>query len=318
MRLGFFFLFFLFLTKQLIANPKFITVQTPQGGKFAIPSTEGFLTSRDLLGKQFFLVFGFTTCPDICPLTLQNMKQVAGSLNKTERESFRFLFVSIDPEVDNLERLKALKSRYGSQYIGATDSEEALKKLTSQFGAFFRIFKTKTGKRVVSHTDSIFHINKEGKWINTLPFGTGVDTLLKELRSVNQRNMFSADEPEQAIRLAENKACDLSKADCKVSFEQGSFIVSLNPKPIRVEKKFEITVKAQSKNWNPTEIDFEGEKINMGYLRPTLKITGTGAYCAKMTLPICELDEMTWVVKLFLRNKEKKLGFLEYRLKTLD
>jgi len=318
MRLGFFFLVSLLLIKPLIANSTVITVKTPQGGKFAIPSTEGFLVSRDLLGKQFFLVFGFTTCPDICPLTLQNMKQVAASLNKTEKESFRFLFVSIDPELDNLDRLKALKSRYGSHYIGATDSEEALKKLTSQFGAFFRIFKTKTGKRVVSHTDSIFHINKEGKWINTLPFGTSVDTLLKELRSVNQRNAFLGNAPQQAIRLAENKTCDLSKTDCQVSLKQESFIVSFNPKPIRTEKKFEITVKAQSKNWLPTEIDFEGEKINMGYLRPALKAKGTGAYYAKMNLPICELDEMTWVVKLFLQDKEKKLGFIEYRLKTLD
>lgn len=295
-----------------------ITFQTPRGGPFAIPSTEGFLTSRDLIGKHVYLFFGFTTCPDICPLTLHNMKKVAQSLSKQERENFRFLFVSIDTEVDTLERMKALKKDYGSNYIGATDNEKALRKLTSQFGAFFRVFKNKSGKRIVSHTDSIFYLNREGKWTHTLPYGTNVETLVKHLRKVESSKQIPQVMTKKVEWLGESRNCDLAKGACSVNVDGEIFELNLTPKPIRTERPFSIVFKSKSKTWLPLEVDFEGEKINMGYLRPSLKLDRHGSYSAKQVLPICELDEMKWLIRVFVQNAQKNMRFLQFSLTTQD
>jgi len=310
--------FFLFASETATAKTKTISVTRPTGGSFAIPSTEGFLTSRDLLGKQIFLFFGFTTCPDICPLTLQTMKQVAQALSPTERDNFRFLFVSVDPEVDTLERLKALKSEWGPNYIGATNSEASLRKLANQFGAFFKIFKTHSGKRIVSHTDSIFHINREGVWMNTLPYGTSVETFLKQLRSVDAPAKSSIPSSRTAVFLAENTACDLGKSKCEIKMGEEAFELNFEAKPIRTEKKFTITLKTQSMQWKPTEIDFEGVSTNMGYLRPALQLVRPKEYEAALVLPICDIERMDWRVKVILENPKKELGYLGFRLQTLE
>lgn len=318
MRLIFIFILSLGVDFSSLATPKTISLFTPQGGVIALPSTEGFLTSRDLLGKQVFLVFGFTTCPDVCPLTLQTMKQVASELPKNERENFRFLFVSIDPELDSLERLKALKTVYGSNFIGATDSKENLSKLTRQFGAFFKVFKSKTGKRIVSHTDSIFYINKEGKWASTLPFGSSREDLLKILSFQETILRTPVEVFAKAELLSENQNCDLANEDCKIQLGNDSFELALNPKPVRAEKKFQIAFKSSSKNLIPIEVDFEGKKLNMGYLRPQLKKRRSEHYEGSLRLPICELDRMEWIVNVFLKDSNKKLKALQYHLTTVD
>jgi len=293
-------------------------VATPPGGAFAIPSTEGFLRSRDLLGKQVFLFFGFSTCPDICPLTLNTMRQVASALPRTEREHFRFLFISVDPDRDSLSRLKALKREYGPQFIGATDSEASLRKITSQFGAFFQVFKTKSGKTVISHTDSIFHINKEGKWIETLPYGTSADVLIQKVREKENKTPLEGGLVRKAELVAENKACDLSMKSCSISFEKDTFELLLTPRPIRTDHIFTIVFRTLSSTLIPKEVDFEGLKINMGYLRPTLKMKSPGEYQASLSLPICELAQMHWKVRVFLEDPKGELKALQYHLTSTD
>lgn len=300
------------------ARGQSISIFTPQGGKIAISSTEGYITSRDFLGRHVFLVFGFTTCPDICPLTLHTLRQVAESLGKEERESFRFLFVSIDPEKDSIDRLKSLKSVYGPQFIGATDSHERLKKLTHQFGAFFRVFMTKEGKRIVSHTDSIFHINREGEWVGTLPFGSSKQTILEELRRGKKRQTGFVDAETTAQLVGENKNCDLSNEECTIQIREETFRLKMEPKPIRAEREFSIQLKTDSKRLTPMEVDFEGVLINMGYLRPKLNQITSGEYGAQSTLPICELDKMGWKVKIFLKDQRGRLQAIQYHLTTSD
>lgn len=314
MRLIFLILIVPFLFSE--SQAKTITITTPTGGDFALPSTQGFLTSRDLLGKQVFMFFGFSTCPDVCPLTLQTMKQVAQFLSPQEREQFRFLFISVDPEVDTLERLSALKSFYGDQFIGATHRESELTKIASQFGAFFRISKTKSGKKVISHTDSIFHINREGQWINTIAYGTQTSELVRHLREVEERTQAPSNISQEATLIAENSACDLAKGECQIFVNKEQFTLSLHPKPIRTERPFSIGFKTNSKKFIPEEVDFQGETLNMGYLRPALKKATEQDFKATMTLPVCELEKMNWIVKVLLKDSHQKLWAVTYRLTT--
>ena len=298
------------------SHAKTITITAPTGGDFALPSTQGFLTSRQLIGKQVFMFFGFSTCPEVCPLTLQTMKQVAQSLTPEERDHFRFLFISVDPEVDTLERLNALKSFYGEQYIGATHSHSELSQIASQFGAFFRISKTRSGKKIISHTDSIFHINRQGQWVNTIAYGTQTAELIEHLREAEERTQRPGNIAQEATLIAENSACDLATDDCLISVNGEHFTLALSPKPIRTERPLVIFFKTNTNRLIPEEIDFQGETLNMGYLRPVLKRTKERDFKTTLTLPVCELEKMNWIVKVLLKDSHQKLWALKYRLTT--
>lgn len=307
----------LLLSTHLLA--KEVTLKTPQGGSFAIHSTEGFLSTDQLIGKHVFVFLGFATCPDVCPLTLQRMKQLASSLTEAERANFRFLFISVDNERDSIEKLKSLKKTYGSSFIGAVDNDEKLTEIANLFGARFRRFRNKKNQLVIDHTDSVFHIDQQGKWISTIPFGSSVEFMQKELRG--KAPVPQKFNPARSAQLLDqNLKCDLGIKPCSIKHGNDEFTLTLSPYPITTEKPFQVSVSAKSKGFRPVEVDFQGVALNMGFIRPTLsQVPKQSRFeTKKLSLPICELDRMEWTVRLIVSEKTGKLHYLDYRLITLE
>jgi protein SCO1/2 len=294
-----------------------LTLKTPRGGPFAINTTEGFLNSERLIGKHVFLFFGFISCPNVCPLTLQKMKKLVSKLTPNERANFKFLFISVDNERDTIQKLVDLKKVYGDSLIGAVDSDERLTEIASSFGARYRRFKNKKGQLIVDHTDSIFHIDQQGNWINTIPYGTSVEGMLQYLRAEPVASKVSDVRPERRAKLlATNKECDLSKESCSLSWEKVKYTLSLSPKPIMVEKEFTVRLEVSGQGLLPKMLDVEGVNINMGYIRPSFTKTGGSTFESRVTLPVCELDKMSWVIRLILEDQKGSLFYLDYRLRT--
>ncbi len=295
-----------FLT--LPAFGKVITLETPQGGSFVLPTTEGVLSSDDLIGKHVFLTFGFAHCPDICPTTLRRMKQVAEKLTPAERANFRFLFVSVDNERDSIESLKKLKKVYGPSFIGATDTDERLTKLATSFGARYRRFKNNHGHLIVDHTDSIFHIDQSGKWIATLPYGSSVTEMITELRSQVAKPDQALMKARTATLLGKNDKCDLSLKACEIKSGSHTFTLEASPRPVAYQKPFKMKFTTTDPKASPMEADFVGVDLNMGYIRPRF-VKNT----LSTTLPVCELPKMRWRVRVILKDK-----YLDYFLTTAD
>lgn len=297
----------LILLLSFPAFGKVITLETPAGGRFVLPSTEGILSSDDLIGKHVFLTFGFSHCPDICPTSLRRMKQVAEKLTPSERANFRFLFVSVDNERDTVEGLKKLKAVYGPSYIGATDTDERLTKLATSFGARYRRFKNKAGHLIVDHTDSIFHIDQSGKWVGTLPYGTSVPDMIAELRSREARP-----DPvlvkRTATLLGKNDECDLSSKPCSIKVGAHTYTLEANPRPVSYQKPFTMKFTTTNPKARPLEADFVGIDLNMGYIRPRFENN-----VVSTTLPVCELPIMRWRVRVILKKE-----YLDYFLTTED
>lgn len=294
-----------------------LELKTPKGGAFTLQTTEGKLSSEDLKGKKYFLFFGFTRCPNVCPLTLRRMKTVSEKLSSEERKNFRFIFISVDTERDDLPQLKALKKIYGDSYIGATGTDKELTELAASYGARFRRFKTKRGKLIVDHTDSVFHIDKEGNWTATIPHPASVEEMLTILRMRTVK--VSSVHPERSAKLlAKVENCNLSEKACTAVINGESFTLEFSPRPVSSEKKFRITLKTNAKEHTPKEIDFEGITLNMGYLRPELQKTGEGLFTRDYTLPVCELPRMDWRVRLIVVTKSGEWGFIDYFLSTFE
>lgn len=95
---------------------------------FSLPDTEGrrydFLA--ETAGSLSFLFFGFTHCPDICPVQLANLAAALGDLPYSERRQIEVVFISTDPERDTPEVLREWLDRFDAEFVGLVDDLEAV------------------------------------------------------------------------------------------------------------------------------------------------------------------------------------------------
>ena len=106
------------------------------------------------------LFFGFTHCPDICPGTLAFLKTVNESLVAEQRKPVQMVFVSVDPQRDTPEKLRAYVRYFDADMQGITGDIAALQKLTSGLYLPYAISKPdERGHYDVDHSGSLVLIN---------------------------------------------------------------------------------------------------------------------------------------------------------------
>lgn len=124
------------------------------------------LTLADWRGHWNFVYFGYTTCPDVCPTTLIELKSVWAELGKRGvQDKLRIDFVSIDPERDTPEALNRYVSFYSPDFIAATGTDAELTKLTRALGIVYSRTKKDDGSVEVDHSGSIVIVNPQGQLV---------------------------------------------------------------------------------------------------------------------------------------------------------
>ena len=121
------------------------------------------LTNEDVQGHWSLVFFGYTNCPDICPMTLTVMAQAR---QQAEEDFPEVIFVSVDPARDKVEQLGEYVHYFDEKFTGVTGSPEMLKALTLQMSAVFMHLPAEPGNGenyLVDHTASIMLLNPEGK-----------------------------------------------------------------------------------------------------------------------------------------------------------
>ena len=102
------------------------------GGHFALTTHNGERYNSASDKNLKIIYFGFTYCPDVCPTTLINMANTLEEL-KDKKNEITPLFISVDPERDNLEILSKYVSAFHSKIIGLTGSVEDIEKLAADW-----------------------------------------------------------------------------------------------------------------------------------------------------------------------------------------
>ena len=122
---------------------------------------------ENLQGKWSFLFFGYTNCPDICPITLSVFNSIYEKLETMgNSENLQMVFVSVDPARDNSEQLKQYVSYFNKDFIGLGGNLEQVSELTSQMGiAFFHEPASAEGDYLVDHAASVFLVDPQGRVI---------------------------------------------------------------------------------------------------------------------------------------------------------
>ncbi len=135
---------------------------------FTLTSQDGRrITPEDFPGKLLAVFFGYTSCPDVCPLTLSNLSR---ALEETEGSTDRIqvLFVTVDPERDTPERMAAYLRAFDPSFLGLTGTEDEIRSVASEFGVFFA--RHGDGESyTVDHTARVFVIDPQGRIPLTFP-----------------------------------------------------------------------------------------------------------------------------------------------------
>jgi protein SCO1/2 len=120
------------------------------------------LSLTDLKGKWVIAFFGFTHCPDICPMTLADLARVYKQLPEQIKKQWRVLFVSVDPERDNPERLANYIRFFHPDFLAATAPHDVLRPLTKSLGAIYFVEKNQENYDV-QHSGKLFIIDPQGR-----------------------------------------------------------------------------------------------------------------------------------------------------------
>ncbi len=91
-------------------------------------------STRELEGAFSLMFFGFTHCPDICPITLQTLASVEAQLRAKGLDTPRVVFVSVDPDRDTPAQIKRYLENFNSGFVGITGSQRALQPLIAALG----------------------------------------------------------------------------------------------------------------------------------------------------------------------------------------
>ena len=162
-----------------------ITPPTAING-FALTNASGSSTSLgDLRGRYTLLTFGFTHCPDICPLTLSDFERIRNQLGGAEAE-LHFVFISVDGKRDTPAALSQYFAFRKLDFIIALTGPEAdVRAFGAPFGLAFALSEeTVPGGYNVNHTTGAFLLDREGRWIRRYHFGASAASIAADLRQL--------------------------------------------------------------------------------------------------------------------------------------
>lgn len=132
-------------------------------------------------GKVVALFFGYTSCPDICPTTMAELKQALAEIGP-KAEEVQVLFVTVDPQRDTPERVQEYVNHFNPDFIGLSGSESDLAKVWNEYGVFRQVVQgTSAAGYLVDHTARVTLIDQEGNLRVSLPVETPVEDVVHDL-----------------------------------------------------------------------------------------------------------------------------------------
>ncbi len=133
-----------------------------------IDDTGAAFDLASLHGKVVALFFGYTSCPDVCPLTLGELAAARRALPASVRDAFQVVFVTVDPERDTPARLDAYLSKFDPSFIGLSGPPADVEAALAAWGVQHqRVDVQPDGSYAMSHPSTILVLDRTGRWALT-------------------------------------------------------------------------------------------------------------------------------------------------------
>jgi len=157
-----------------VRNAPEILLTTTDGAEFRLSQHRG---------KVVVIVFGYTLCPDVCPVTLARLAQIRTRL-ATAAERLRVVFVTLDPERDTTARVHAYVRAFDPAFIGLTGPPKALAQVRDAYGVVAgRRGAAGTGY-LVDHSTFVFVVDRTGQLRFMFPAGASAEDMVQVIAAV--------------------------------------------------------------------------------------------------------------------------------------
>jgi len=177
----FIFLFIMLPIFLSIENKKDEYVASFKGSSFSLKDVNNnIITEKSFEGPLTAIFFGFTNCPDVCPMTLNNLNLVVNNLDKKKKEKFKVFFVSIDPERDTPKIIKDYLSSFENKIYGITGNPKKIFILSKSWGVISEKIFTEDGNYLINHSSSVILL-KNGKYLDRISHHANYKDMFKAI-----------------------------------------------------------------------------------------------------------------------------------------
>ena len=136
------------------------------GGSFKLIDQKGEQYLSELSGKKKIIYFGYTFCPDVCPIDILKISRLVDQKPELIKD-FDFIFITVDPERDDPSQMKSFMSNFNDKLIGLTGETKDIDNVLSKFRIYVkRNKKIGDDNYLVDHSSLIFLINEKDEYIS--------------------------------------------------------------------------------------------------------------------------------------------------------
>lgn len=156
---------------------------------FSLPDTSGKTRSiQDFKGKVVVVFFGYTQCPDVCPATMAELAEVKRQLGP-DGDKLQGVFVSVDPERDTPEVLKAYMGNFDPSFVALSASPEKLAVVAKDYKVYYKKAEGKTPTSyTMDHSAGSYIYDPQGRIRLYTRYGTGPQALASDVRLLLQNS----------------------------------------------------------------------------------------------------------------------------------
>ncbi|TVQ89970.1 MAG: SCO family protein [Deltaproteobacteria bacterium] len=161
-------------------------VVEPTYPPFTLTSSEGPLGLADFEGQVVAVYFGYTTCPDFCPMTLQTLARARALLPPDQQERVVALMVSLDPERDSPEHLASYTSWFDESFRGVTGDPVEIATLAQAWGVSWRKVDQDDSELgyTLDHDTRTFLVAPDGHMVGFIRHGTEPESIARQMASL--------------------------------------------------------------------------------------------------------------------------------------
>lgn len=160
----------------------------PIGGPFTLTNQAGrTMTRTSFHGRWMLVYFGYTRCPDECPLTLEKMAVTMNTLGK-QAARVAPVFITVDPTHDTPAVLQAYLAKFSDRITGLTGPVPEIVRVAKEYDAYFNTNDHEaSGTSLISHSTFLYLMSPDGKFANLFPVSITVPQLVHVLRRAISR-----------------------------------------------------------------------------------------------------------------------------------
>ena len=157
------------------------------GGPFTLTDHTGKrVTEKDFAGKYMLVYFGYTFCPDVCPTSLSIVAEALAELSADELDKVVPIFITVDPERDNVEVMESYVPNFHDKMVGLTGSVDEVKAVSKAYKAYYAKVNTDDpdGNYAVDHSSFTYLMGPDGEYVVHFNHGTPYDIMAKKLAEI--------------------------------------------------------------------------------------------------------------------------------------